>query len=264
VSLNNTFLEDLSELKRRGALDRCSSVIEIGAQQLSNNFLQDNDLLSRCCALFGKEKTSLGSPIESKTVDGVEQLADGNPTSRQFWQSIGFAYASVEFDGHRDSIPLDLNYNRVRRMRAAFDLIVNTGTTEHVANQDNAFRVMHDLCKLGGIMYHQLPAGGMMTHGLVTYTPKFFWHLCRENHYEALILRVSSHDANPVPQDVRDSNLNHVGHDPIPGDQVVPDFMIVAVSRKHHDKPFVMPLDLPADIVPARMPLTRRLAALLR
>jgi hypothetical protein len=249
MSLNNTFLDDLCELKKRGVLEGLASMIEIGAQQLSNNFLGHHDCLSECYSLFGKTKLQLGVPVESNTADGVEQLAETNPASREFWRSLGFAYASLEFDGHRDSTALDLNRDHVpHHMRAAFDLVVNTGTTEHVANQDNAFRVMHDLCREGGIMYHQLPAGGMMTHGLITYTPKFFWHLCRENGYEAVVLRVSAYPASPVPQNIRDSNLSYAGCDPIEAGLSVPDFIVAAVLRKPHDRPFVTPLDIPAGV----------------
>jgi hypothetical protein len=251
MGLNNRFLQDFCDLKRRGALDNCSEVIEIGAQQLSNAFLRADDQLSQCYSLFAKERINLGMPIDAGTVNGMEHQSEDNPSSRNFWQSIGFRYASIEFDGHRESIPIDLNRDQVpSRMRGIFGLAVNTGTTEHVANQDNAFRIIHDLCKPGGIMYHELPAGGMMTHGLITYTPKFFWHLCRENGYEPLILQVSSHNANPVPKNIRDSNLQFSGNDPILAETVV-DFTIVAALRKQHDKAFVTPLDIPLEIMPS-------------
>jgi len=248
MSLNSTFLDDLCQLKARGALDRFASVIEIGAQQLSNDFLGNHERLSECYRLFRKARPVLGVPIASEIVSGLEHLSRANPHSREFWRSLGFAYASIELDGHCDSIVLDLNFEEVpQRLRSAFDLVVNTGTTEHVANQDNAFRIMHDLCGVGGIMYHHVPAGGMMTHGLVTYTPKFFWHLCRENSYEPITLRVSAHPAAEVPQDIRDSNLRFAGFDPIDPGLEIPNFMVAAALRKLHDKPFVTPLDIPLD-----------------
>ncbi|WP_315763389.1 methyltransferase domain-containing protein [Bradyrhizobium sp. SZCCHNS2005] len=236
-------------------------MIEVGAQQLSNAFLRSHDLISECYRLFGKQPVSLGEPIETDMVNGIEHQSEDNPSSRQFWRSLGFTYAALEFDGHRDSTPLDLNRDSVpRRMRAAFDLVVNTGTTEHVANQANAFKVMHDLCKPGGIMYHILPAGGMMTHGLITYTPKFFWHLSRENDYQIVWLKfVSHHPINPVPQNIRDSNIQFSGIDLIPADHIVPDFMVIAAIRKPDDSPFVTPLDVPPEVMPKKKPKSRSL-----
>jgi hypothetical protein len=32
-----------------------------------------------------------------------------------------------------------------------FDLVVNFGTTEHLLNQYNAFKVIHDATKVGGV-----------------------------------------------------------------------------------------------------------------
>jgi SAM-dependent methyltransferase len=258
MGLSNVFLNDLCELKARNALDGFSSVIEIGAQQLSNAFLRSNDLLSRCYQVFEKREVALGEAIDSPTVDGLEWLSEQNPSSRHFWNSIGFQYASVEFDGHRDSIALDLNRDSVpKRMRNAYDLVVNTGTTEHVANQDNAFRVIHDLCKPGGVMFHELPAGGMMTHGLITYTPKFFWNLCRENDYQILFLRVDGYPGISVPSDVRSSNMQFAGADDIPSEMTVPDFAVRAALRKTHDSAFITPLDLPPELMTKRKPRPR-------
>ena len=105
---------------------------------------------------------------------------------------MGFSYNAVEYGGHRGVTSLDLNRDHVPyRLRSSFDLVVNAGTTEHVVNQDNAFRVMHDLTKVGGVMMHEVPAGGMLTHGVVSYNPQFFWLLCRDNNYEVIDLTVS-------------------------------------------------------------------------
>src|SRR5207244_461624 len=107
---------------------------------------------------------------------------------------------------------LDLNRDAVpRKLRGRFDLLVNAGTTEHVANQDNAFRVMHDLTASRGLMMHTVPGGGQMTHGLFVYTPKFFWHLCRENGYEIVKLRMSPFGVGPAHPDVVQSNARWGG-----------------------------------------------------
>jgi len=187
MGLEINFLNDLTNLKQRGALDGFSSVVEIGAQQLSNWFLRSNEALSKCYAAFNKPHIELGSPTEVGATDGVEHQSEENPSSRAFWQSIGFRYTSIEFDGHRDSVALDLNCGRLL--------------------------------------------------------------LCRENDYECLIFRVADHPANPVPQDIRDTNMQFCGYDAISADRLVPDFSIAVAIRKKHDRPFVTPLDIPAELV---------------
>jgi SAM-dependent methyltransferase len=260
MGLSVIFLKHLCDLKKRGDLDGSTRVVEIGAQQLSNSFLRADALLTDCYRLFGCEQIHLGEPATADYQNGVELMPEKNPSSRGFWQSLGFTYTSIEFEGYRDSIALDLNRDDVpQRFRSAFDLVVNTGTTEHVANQENAFRVMHDLCRPGGIMLHMLPSGGMMTHGLITYTPRFFWLLCRENRYEPRTLLVTSYPANPVPTDIRNSNIQFGGIDPIPPDLLVPDFEVVAALRKAGGARFVIPLDVPPEIAPGARPIRRRL-----
>jgi hypothetical protein len=67
-------------------------------------------------------------------------------------------------------------------LRGAFDLVVNIQTSEHIVNQNDCFRVMHDLLRKGGIMHHEVPAC-LFGHGLFNYSPKFFLQLMRENDY---------------------------------------------------------------------------------
>ena len=62
-------------------------------------------------------------------------------------------------------------------------MVTNFGTTEHIANQLQSFKIIHDLAAPGALMLHVVPAGGMPTDGLVSYNPKFFWLLCRSNGY---------------------------------------------------------------------------------
>ena len=245
MGLSSNFVADLTELKKRAALDGISSVIEIGAQQLSNALLRSKEATDDLFRLYNRLSQALGSPNFQGAINGLEHQPDDAPASRLFWESLGFTYSALDFDGHRDSIAIDLNRDFVpRRLRGSFDLAVNTGTTEHVANQDNAFRVIHDLVRPGGIMMHDLPAQGMMTHGLINYNPKFFWHLCRENRYEVLFLKVCSHPLNPVPANVLDSNIQFSGHQHI-SIESIPDFTIRAALRKTSNHPFVTPLDIP-------------------
>jgi hypothetical protein len=245
MGLSNYFVGDLTELKQRGVLDGISSVIEIGAQQLSNALLRDTAATDNLFRLFDRPPQTLGAPNFQGMVNGLEHQPEDAPASRALWEALGFKYAALDFDGHRDSIAIDLNRDVVpKRLKGAFDIAANTGTTEHVANQDNAFRVIHDLVRPDGIMMHELPAQGMMTHGLINYNPKFFWHLCRENEYEVLFIKVCSHQTSPVPPDVLGSNIQFSGHQHILI-EAIPDFTIRAALRKKIDRSFVTPLDIP-------------------
>src|SRR5271154_6877868 len=169
-------LDLLLRLREEGYIPDRASVMEIGAQQLANNFLKAREKIEKAGQQFGTSEASpLVPPNPTYIVHGeVEHLGAAAPPARDFWRWLGLDYASVDIDGSPGSVPLDLNYDDVPKSAVGkFDLVTNFGTTEHVANQLNAFKVIHDLTALGGVMWHHLPAQGMLNHGLVNYNPKF-------------------------------------------------------------------------------------------
>ena len=133
----------------------------------------------------------------------------------------------------------------------AFDLVVNTGTTEHIANQDNAFRVIHDLARKGGVTYHEVPAG-MTDHGLINYNPRFFWKMRDANDYEVLSMKVCASDEEPVPPHVQENNERFGGGESLGLSHLTP--ISIRVSfRKRNRQPFASPLDLPDEMMPGRL-----------
>lgn len=168
--------------------------------------------------------------------------------ARELWEWLGFSYASIDIDGSPGAIPLDLNYDDApAAMRGKFNIVTNYGTTEHICNQLNAFKVIHDLCAPDGIMIHNLPAQGMMNHGLVNYNPKFFWMLARSNGYKWLhadlwISTISS----PLPGDVVQNMSSFPTAFAGRADSFrINDGSIQIALRKQLDLSFVAPLDAP-------------------
>jgi hypothetical protein len=86
--------------------------------------------------------------------------------------------------GFRTTI-LDLNFATLpTAFLAKFDLVLNFGTSEHILNQLNCFKVIHDATKVGGHIYHSLPAVGYVNHGYFTYTGRCFFDVAACNAYE--------------------------------------------------------------------------------
>jgi hypothetical protein len=105
---------------------------------------------------------------------------------------------NIEYDsidvcpGLKNTEILDLNFDKLpRRMREHYDVVFNFGTTEHIFNQWNCFEIIHDALKVGGVVYHQLPASGYLDHGYFCYTPLFFKELAKANRYEIVEIAVS-------------------------------------------------------------------------
>ena len=174
-------LETVKFLKAAGYIPDKASVIEIGAQRLNDSFE----------APFGIEETvrlfGIKSPLPAfaRSMDGnATNTLAGAPLARDLWTWLGFDYASIDIDGTPGSIPLDLNFDDVPQASIGkYNLVTNFGTTEHAVNQLQAFKIIHDLTALDGIMLHNVPMAGMLDHGLFSYHPRFFWLLARANGY---------------------------------------------------------------------------------
>jgi hypothetical protein len=248
MGINAYDLRLLIKLMEKGLIRGQSSVMEIGAQQLDDDFLFSRLELETTGRLSGvAEPCPLPSPpAVPPDIGGRHPLDASAPSARQFWMWLGFNYASIDIDGSPGSIPLDLNYDNVRvGMKGKFQLVTNYGTTEHVTNQLNAFKIIHNLTSHGGIMIHSLPAQGMFNHGLVNYNPKFFWMLSRSNGYRWLHMDLTPGPALSLPANIIDlaSKFSPDLTERVRSYRVA-DCGIVAVLQKVHNIAFVPPLDV--------------------
>jgi SAM-dependent methyltransferase len=238
MGLGNVFLRDLMELNGRGLIGRGRRVLEIGAQQLADTLIISPDL-EAAFRLFQCDSNLVLQPV------GAENFTDQAPASKPFWLHLGMEYAAIDIDG--DAMRFDLNRDTVADdLRGGFDLIVNAGTTEHVANQENAFRAIHDFTRVGGIMYHEVPAGGLVDHGFFSYQPKFFARLASQNDYAVVLFKYCAWASSPVPQYIQSFNERFgVG---VVGD--IPDLSLRVGLQKRHDLPFSCPIDAAPQLIP--------------
>lgn len=151
------------------------AVLDIGTQELFCT--EDPAALNRFLCHFGAE------PYGGEE---LQRMADRAFAAKLF-QRAGFSYKAVDIARYANTLQIDLNRGLLPFWhRRRYALVMNCGTTEHVLNQLNAFRLIHDACKVGGLMYHGVPMAGMFEHGLVSYSPKFFVQLVAANSYETV------------------------------------------------------------------------------
>jgi hypothetical protein len=250
-------------LKNEGYIPAGGAIVEIGAQQLSNDVLRNQEKLSQLGQAFGIT-TALDLPeaTESVLVHGkLEHLDSNAPPARIIWTWLGFEYAAIDIDGSPGSIPLDLNFDDVpRKFRKHFKVVTNLGTTEHVANQLQAFKVIHDLAARGGVMIHNLPAQGFFNHGFVNYNLKFFWMLARSNGYKLLYSDFSfSNETYGLPENIRDDVRTFEKNiDQRAQSFGAVDCAIMVAMQKLVDIEFVPPIDVPTGTVVTNKNLKRR------
>jgi hypothetical protein len=175
MGFNPGLLDQVVEWANKFGVRPGAAVLDIGTSELF--CADDPDSLNRFLSHFGAD------PYDG---DRLAKMANKGMASDLFVRA-GFRYEAVDVTPYPRTMLLDLNTDRLPFWhRGRYDLVTNCGTTEHVLNQLNAFRLIHDACKVGGLMYHGVPMAGDFSHGFFGYNPKFFTRLQEINGYEVL------------------------------------------------------------------------------
>ncbi len=239
MGISDAMLGLYADLKKAGRLDGIDSVAELGSQTV---WVQDPKCLKRLFAAFDKPLPSL-----DEFASFINTTGTGIASSRSLHHFLGFkTYTSIDIDGAHGAIPLDLNFDEVpREHRGAYGLVTNHGTAEHIINQANVFKVIHDLTALGGLMLSVSPFFGWLDHGFFNYQPNFFRAIARFNTYDVLGVWLN-HDPKPdlVALDTGDLSI-----------EAKENHLIVSLLRKTSRAPFFMPVQ---DHYEAGLPASSR------
>jgi hypothetical protein len=175
----------------------------------------------------------------------------GSVYAGELWNLCGMDYISYDVTEAPRSRVFDLNFHEVPPDdRASAVFVTNIGTTEHVANQLNAFRTIHDLLKVGGVAIHCVPFTGMLNHSLFNYHPKFFFSLIVNNRYRLRHVEFGGpilHAALGPGNTVFDGD-RLPAHSKLPGSEawsnttLYSGMIFLAIERRYSD-PFVPPVD---------------------
>lgn len=244
MGIGSTELYVMLKMKQQGFIPDRSAVAEIGAQQLNDTFLAAREAIDHMGEVFSAKGPC---PLPTEASIGTQQnLLAGAPLSRPFWNWLGLDYAAIDVDGSPDAIPLDLNFDEAPdHLKGRFHYVSNMGTTEHVVNQMQAFKIIHDLTAVDGIMMHVVPTQGMVNHGFFLYHPNFFFTMSRINGYKVVYASFSKGRNIPYPEGTIELMARfdpsiakrHDGYAPMNSGLTV-------CMQKQYDTAFVPPLDV--------------------
>ncbi len=80
---------------------------------------------------------------------------------------------------------MNLPWPEPSAQRGAYDAVLDFGCLEHVFDFPTAWRNCVDLCKVGGHVFHSLPANNLAGHGFYQFSPELFFNLYRpDNGFE--------------------------------------------------------------------------------
>lgn len=184
---------------------------------------------------------------------GCTDLADRKMPLGQALTEEGIRYKALDiFEGFGVEL-FDLNRDDLStENRNAYDLVCNFGTTEHVLNQWNAFKVIHDACAVDGIMWHNVPMAGYTDHGFFSYSPRLLVWLARANRYDILEMRLDGarqgHTAEVAAE--RYAAVKGFRVTGAPGwiKDSVPTVGVIMIARKRHDASFRAALELSTTV----------------
>jgi hypothetical protein len=111
--------------------------------------------------------------------------------SKIYFLKKGYNHHAIDINGYDGAIPLDMSEPiPITAFRGHFDIVTDFGFMEHVNEQVQAWRNIHDMGKVGCLYVHSVPAVGMYKgHCYYCYSEDFFKDLCKANNYELLDLK---------------------------------------------------------------------------
>jgi hypothetical protein len=139
---------------------------------------------------------------------------------------------SVDLGGTPKAIIHDLN--RPLDLGRRFGVCVNNGTSEHIFNQHQFFKTMHDHTEPGGLMIHWTPVFGWVNHGFYNLQPTTIFALSQANNYEILIAAVLGPTKMLI---LRTSHAAEAAYK----DPEYAESILCFILRKRSDEPFKTP-----------------------
>jgi len=205
-------------------------VLDVGAQDVAVGSAADLESLNQ----FIRDHNPSGEPLR---IDAFPVVLE----AREVYARAGFSYTCIDVDERPGTLRVDLARFEIPRPRGTYGLVVNVGTTEHLASPAATFALMHEMCAQGGILYHDVPLFGLGNHGIMNPTPKFWHALIWMNGYAAQSVRTRRCDEKGMDG----GNFFHQYLDYIEGlgDITGISYLITAVLRKETSRPFVVPFD---------------------
>lgn len=115
--------------------------------------------------------------------------------AKEYFEKLGFRHISIDIHGKNGAYPIDLCEPITDKYwLGRFDILTNFGTSEHVENQYECWRNIHNLVKPQGFFIHIVPITpweGLIKdkeqHCPYYYDTTFFVNLCTKNGYRWLV-----------------------------------------------------------------------------
>ena len=219
-----------NELFSRINRNEINNVCELGRQNLAIN----NNIDPKIFKLF-----SLFNKNPPKEILGIAPQDNWGVRAKILYEGLGIDYFSIDIDNEeknedsKTNFAIDLNFSSIdKNLFNKFNLVTNFGTSEHIFNQLNFFKTMHDLTSVNGYMISEVPCMFGLNHGMYKYEPKFFTDIARSNAYNIIgfwvVLDPPSESVYPWSEQLHIKNCS--------------DMSIITIMQKTNNNEFCVPL----------------------
>lgn len=161
----------------RTCIPHGGSLLELGCQHI-NDDVPGTSIAEALSIIHGKD-------FEPAQALEIARADNGRMYVHKLFAGSQYDFWYLDLYAHSEhAIVADLNYYAVpQEFLNRFHMITNFGTTEHIPNQLNAMKAIHDFTAPEGRMFHSVPWAGYYNHGLINYHPIFFLFLANANGY---------------------------------------------------------------------------------
>lgn len=136
-----------------------------------------------------KYKSFKMAELGSQNIKGPLKEKIGFTVSKDFFESVGVDHISFDMTGKQRSLPVDLG-TELKDHWGQYDMVTNFYTSEHVRDEYNCFKNIHNLCKLNHLIVCAVPRKNSWPgHCYHYYDIAFFEKLSLACNYDILILR---------------------------------------------------------------------------
>jgi hypothetical protein len=185
----------------RHCLPPSPTVVEFGNQGLKADPLTLEKIIQHCA-----EKPTPN--VDLKELERLKKLSPQNriPETASYYKALGFrSYTAIDINSKFGSLVMDLNLDLHRdyQFTNTYDLVTNNGTGEHLFNQYQVFKNMHDLAKVGGLMVHIMPFVNWINHGFFSFHPILYADLAAVNDYEVVRMTFANRWGYEVEVDLK-------------------------------------------------------------
>ncbi len=157
----------------------------MGLSRAAAHFLIDTvEQLELSGSILTLGRQDLGFDINDLPEKIAKKIKDNKLTDKSFFKALGFNDVSVlDFSDYEGAELIgDLNAQELE-INKQFDVVLDTGTLEHLFHIPNALANIYDLLNEGGRVIHVLPAANRLEHGFYMFSPTLFWDYYQENQF---------------------------------------------------------------------------------